>query len=395
MNLLAKDRRYRIAIGAIVIGIAVAAPWFVGAYTLTLLARFLALSILALGITLIWGQGGVLSLGQGVFFGLGGYALALHLKLAGLRPGALPDFMTWSGVSALPGFWEPFRSPIVAVLGVFLIPGLFAAAFSWLVFRRRVGGVYFALITQALALAFSTLLISQQAYTGGFNGLTDFSVLFGINITSNAFGAKLYYGTLGCTLLAYFGLRRLLASRFGTVLRATRDGENRVRFLGYDPTPYKVFAFTVAAALAGISGALFTLAAGVISPALTGVVPSIEMVLWTAVGGRASLWGAIAGALLVNFAKDQISSALPSLWLYALGLLFILVVSFLPNGIAGLFTQEPAADSDGVSTRVLQRFIGGHDHSSGPMKCIIIHDSVRLDGHGLRESAVKPRSDAP
>ncbi|HEV3157152.1 MAG TPA: urea ABC transporter permease subunit UrtC [Candidatus Baltobacteraceae bacterium] len=338
--MFAKDWRFRLAIGAIVMLIGIVAPWIVTSYALTLLTRFLDLAILALGITLIWGEGGVLSLGQGVFFGLGGYALALNLKLAGLTPGNLPDFMIWSGVSTLPGFWEPFRSPIIAVLGVFFIPGLFAAGFSWLVFRRRVGGVYFALITQALALAFSTLLISQQAYTGGFNGLTNFSTLFGIDVTTNSFGTKLYYTSLMCTVLAYLGLRRLLTSRFGVVLRATRAGENRVRFLGYDPTPYKVVAFSVAAMLAGLSGALFTLAAGVISPALVGVVPSIEMVVWVAVGGRTSLWGAIAGTLLVNFAKDQISSALPSLWLYALGLLFILVVSFLPNGIAGIFSTE-------------------------------------------------------
>jgi urea transport system permease protein len=354
MDMLAKDWRFRFAIGAVVIGFGLGAPWIVTSYVLTLLARFLALSILALGVMLIWGEGGMLSLGQGVFFGLGGYALALNLKLAGLKAGHLPDFMIWSGVSTLPGFWVPFRSPIVAVLGVFLIPGLFAAGFSWLVFRRRVGGVYFALITQALALAFSTLLISQQAYTGGFNGLTNFSTLFGIDITSNAFGTELYYVTLLCTLLAYLALRRLLASRFGAVLRATREGENRVRFLGYDSTPYKVVAFTVAAMLAGLSGALFTLAAGVISPALVGVVPSIEMVVWVAVGGRSFLWGAIAGTLLVNFAKDQISSALPSLWLYVLGLLFVLVVSFLPNGIAGIFSTVPGACSDRPQLRVLK-----------------------------------------
>lgn len=328
--------RTRMLIGLAVVALGIAAPALVSSYSLTLLARFLAYAILALGIGLIWGQGGVLSLGQGVFFGLGGYMLAMHLKLAGHAATDLPDFMEWSGISKLPLAWEPFRSALFSVIAVFAVPGLFAAGFSWLVFRRRVSGVYFALITQALALAFATLLVSEQSFTGGFNGLTNFSTLFGFSVNSNGFGVGLYYASLASTVAAYLLLRWLLASRFGTVLRATRDGENRVRFLGYDPTPYKVVAFTIAGMLAGLSGALFTLAAGVISPAMVGVIPSIEMVVWVAVGGRGALWGAIAGTLLVNFAKDQISSALPSMWLYALGLLFVLAVTFLPEGLAGM-----------------------------------------------------------
>ncbi|MGE4481392.1 urea ABC transporter permease subunit UrtC [Acidocella sp.] len=317
-----------------------AAPWLVSSYELSLLGRFLAFSLVALGIMLIWGEGGILSLGQGVFFGLGGYALAMHLKMEGLdiANGDMPDFMQWSGVSALPAFWRPFANPWFSLVCIVLVPGVFATAFAWLMFRRRIGGVYFALITQALALAFATLLISQQAYTGGFNGLTDFSTFDGYDITSR-FSAEVIYGiTFVLVALSYFFLRWLLSTRFGIMLRATRDGENRIRFLGHNPLPYKVVAFTLAGMLSGMGGALFTLHAGVISPALVGVVPSIEMVVWVAVGGRDVLWGAIAGTLLVNFAKDQISSALPSLWLYALGALFVLVVSFLPGGIAGLLT---------------------------------------------------------
>jgi urea transport system permease protein len=334
------QRRTQIGLGLASVVLGVIAPSVIDGYTLMLLSRFLAMAILALGIGLIWGQGGVLSLGQGVFFGLGGYALAMHMKLAGVTAQNLPDFMVWSGVAKLPLLWLPFRSGIFSVLAVVLVPGIIAAGFSWAVFRRRIGGVYFALITQALALAFATLLVSEQSLTGGFNGLTNFSTLFGLSTTSNGFALGLYYTTLVGTVLAYSGLRWLMASRFGLVLRATRDGENRVRFLGYDPTPYKVVAFTLAAMLAGIGGALFTLAAGVISPAMVGVVPSIEMVVYVALGGRNALWGAIAGTLLVSFAKEQISSALPSLWLYALGLLFVLVVSFLPQGVAGLFDPE-------------------------------------------------------
>lgn len=342
-------------IGAAVLLLGAFAPLLISSYELSLLGRFLALSILAMGIMLIWGEGGILSLGQGVFFGLGGYALALHLKLEGLNiaNGDMPDFMVWSGVSTLPYFWYPFASPWFSLACVVLIPGIVAAAFSWLVFRRRIGGVYFALITQALALAFSTLLISQQAYTGGFNGLTDYSTFDGYDITSNFAAEVIYWITFILVTAVFFFLRWLLSTRWGVMLRATRDGENRVRFLGHNPLPYKVGAFTVAGILAGIGGALFTLHAGVVSPALVGVVPSIEMVVWVALGGRNVLWGAIAGTLLVNFAKDQISSALPSLWLYGLGALFILAVSFLPAGIAGLF--KPGSPEERVARRFLSR----------------------------------------
>lgn len=326
--------------GALALILALAAPWLLSAYDLNLLARFLALALTAMGLVLLWGEGGVLSLGQGVFFGLGGYAIAMHLKLADLGPGELPDFMVWSGVTALPWWWAVFRSPVAAVLAILLVAPAIAALFAWLIFRRRIGGVYFALITQALALAFATLLISQQGKTGGFNGLTDYRTLFGFNLNLPATATGLYFVTLLFVVAAFFGLRWLLASRFGKLLRASRDGANRLRFLGYDPAPYKVIAFTVAALLTSISGALFTLHAGVVSPALVGVVPSIEMVIWVAIGGRDSVAGALAGALLVNFAKDKVSTALPELWLYALGGLFIIAVTVLPKGLAGLFGPD-------------------------------------------------------
>lgn len=316
--------------------VAALAPWFISAYELSLLGRFLAMSILAMGLVLVWGEAGILTLGQGVFFGLGGYAIAMYLKVVALGPGDLPDFMVWSGVSALPWWWALFRNPLFAFSAILWIPAVAAGLFSWLVFRRRVVGVYFALITQALALCFATLLISKQASTGGFNGLTDFQTLLGYNLNANSATWGVYWVTVAFVMITFFGLRWLMRSRFGTLLRATREGENRVRFLGHDTTPYKVVAFVVGAVLASIAGALFTLHAGVISPALIGVVPSIEMVVWVAVGGRASLWGAVAGTLLVNFAKDEISSALPDVWLYVLGLVFVLVVTLMPRGIAGL-----------------------------------------------------------
>jgi urea transport system permease protein len=317
---------------------AAAAPFVLAPYELNLLGRFLALALTAMGLAILWGEGGVLSLGQGVFFGLGGYALAMHLKLAALSGGdTMPDFMIWTGLKALPWWWGVFGNPVVALAGVILAPALVAAGFSWLMFRRRIDGVYFALITQALALAFATLLISQQAYTGGFNGLTDFKTLFGQSLSSPLMERGLYWVTLGLVAGSLVGGRWLLASGYGKRLRATRDGANRVRFLGLDPAPYKVIAFTLAAVLAGVSGALFTLFAGVISPALVGVVPSIEMVIWVAIGGRTSLAGAIAGALLVNYAKDRVSTVLPAFWLYGLGALFIIAVTVAPGGLAGVF----------------------------------------------------------
>lgn len=311
-------------------------PLVLSDYSTNLLARFLAMGIVALGIALTWGHGGILSLGQGVFFGLGGYAIAMHIKLADLPMGEIPDFMVWSGRETLPIWWMPFQSGAFAIVAALVVPGLLAAGFGWAVFHRRVSGTYFSLITQALALAFATLIISRQDVTGGFNGLTNFTSLFGFYFSDPMVGRGLYWLTLALLVAAFVGVRALLASRFGMLLRAARDGENRVRFLGYDPVPFKVVAFALAGMLSALGGALFTLHAGVISPALIGVVPSIEMVVWVAIGGRMSLPGAIVGALAVNLARDAISSVVPAAWPYAMGMAFILVVTMLPQGLAGL-----------------------------------------------------------
>jgi urea transport system permease protein len=317
---------------------AVFAPLYLPAYELSLLGRFLALAVLALGVSLIWGTGGILSLGQGVFFALGGYAIAMHLKLAGLAPTDVPDFMQWSGLAALPWWWTPFRSPVVAIGAVFVLPAVAAAVLAYLVFRRRIAGSYFAIITQALALAATTFIISQQQFTGGFNGLTGFTSAFGFTLGDPRTQYGLYWTTLAVLAISFVAIRALQNSAFGKVLLAVRDGENRVRFLGYDPLPFKVIAFAIAGMLAGISGALVTLDLGVISPAMFGVVPSIEMVIWVAIGGRNSLLGAILGTLAVNFGKDVISSAFPELWLYVVGAIFVLVVTIAPQGIIGLLT---------------------------------------------------------
>lgn len=322
----------------IVLGLA---PYYLSSYNLSLLGRFLALAILAVGLVLVWGWGGILSLGQGVFFGIGAYALAIHLKLAGLGPGELPDFMQWSGLDHLPWWWRIFHSTGFSLAAVVLLPALAAAGLAWLVFHRRVGGVYFALITQALALAFATLLVSEQPYTGGFNGLTDFTNLLGFTLTDPKVQRGLYWVTLGVLALGFGLCVWVLQTNFGRLLLAIRDGENRVRFLGYNPVPYKVAVFAFGGALAGVAGALFTLHVGVISPAMTGVVPSIEMVVWVAVGGRESLIGAVAGTLLVNFGKDWVSSAMPNAWLFVIGALFVVVVTVLPRGLSGLAAYGP------------------------------------------------------
>lgn len=335
-----------------ILALFVLAPFYLSAYHLSLLGRFLALAIVSLSLTLVWGWGGMLSLGQGVFFGLGGYALAMHLKLVSLSPGGLPDFMMWSGLDHVPAWWAPFGHSGLALLAIVLVPMAGAALLGWAMFRSRVGGVYFALITQALALAFSTLLVSEQPYTGGFNGLTDFTTVLGFSVTSAGFERALYWVTVGMLALAFLLCRWLGSRSFGKVLVAIRDGESRVRFLGYNTMAYKTVAFTVGGAMAGVAGALYTLHLGVISPAMVGVIPSIEMVVAVAIGGRESLVGAVIGTLLLNFGKDWISSAVPDLWLFIIGGLFVLVVTVAPNGLAGLAKWRPhKKDKTGPSGR--------------------------------------------
>jgi urea transport system permease protein len=346
----------------------VLAPLYVGPYNLSLLGRFLAMGILAIGIALVWGNAGILPLGQGLFFGLGGYAVAMHLKLASLSPGEIPDFMQWNGLNSLPWLWLPFENGIFSLAAALIVPTAMAAALAWLVFHRRVGGVYFAIITQALALAATTFIISQQPYTGGFNGLTDFGAAFGFSLADQSTQVGLYWITVAALATALFAVRWLLQAQFGKLLRAIRDGENRVRFLGYDPAPYKVVAFALGGLLAGLGGVLYTLNIGVISPAMIGVVPSIEMVIWVAVGGRDSLIGAVLGTLLVNFAKDKVSSWFPEIWLYLMGALFVLAVTVMPDGLGGVFAYFTRKSSgEGRKTMVMPAVMAVEDEpAEGP-----------------------------
>jgi urea transport system permease protein len=317
-------------------------PAVLSGFRLNLLGRFLALAIVALGIDLIWGYTGLLSLGHGVFFALGGYALAMHLKLQ-IPPESsiqLPEFMTLYGVTELPWFWQPFYSFPFAALAVLLIPAIMAGLLGYLVFRNRIRGVYFSILTQAMTIIFFNFFNGQQQLINGTNGLTDFKTLFGATVSEPSTQFVIYAITVLLLVAAYALCRWLTSGRFGRLLMAIRDDESRVRFSGYDPTSFKVLVFAVSGALAGVAGALFTLQTGIISPKAMDIAFSIEMVIWVAVGGRASLVGAILGTLLVNFAKSLLSEQFPDVWLFFQGGLFLLVVLVLPDGFVGLLRTQ-------------------------------------------------------
>lgn len=308
-------------------------------FYLNLFGKFLAYAILALGIDLIWGYTGILSLGQGVFFGLGAYVMGMHLMLAigkqSVYQSTLPDFMVWNQVKALPLFWKPFYSFGVTLAGIFLVPALFALVFGFLAFRSRIRGVYFAIITQALALVIWLLFNRNELNLGGTNGLTDFKTVLGFDLLSPSTQRGLYITTVLCLIGSYLLCRWITKSRLGKVLTATRDNEHRVRFSGYSPANYKLFVFVVSAALAGLAGALYVPQVGIITPSQIGVIPSIEMVIWVAVGGRGTLVGAVVGAIGVNWARSFLTTSYPDLWLIFLGSLFVGVVLFIPDGIMG------------------------------------------------------------
>ena len=332
----ARSRRWWLGFAVSAALLLVVAPLALSAFRLGLLSKYLCFAIVALGIDVAWGYGGMLTLGQGVFFGLGGYAMGMYLKLHEAGPGKVPDFMSWSGVEKLPLLWKPFRYPWVALPAAILIPTLVAALLGMLIFRQRVRGAYFAILTQALAAAFAILLVGQQGLTGGTNGLTNFHELFGFNLADPANKRTLYY-VVACTLGGLFLLARaMMGSRYGRLLVAVRDAEDRVRFLGYNPLVVKSVAFAFSAALAGIAGAFFVVVVGIVSPTAVDVVASLELVILVAVGGRGTLYGAIVGAVAVNWARTSLSEHFAYGWLYLEGALFVLVIAYVPGGLAGL-----------------------------------------------------------
>ena len=308
-------------------------------FTLNLFGKFLTYAILALGLDLIWGYTGVLSLGHGVFFGLGAYAMGMHLMLEigtqGVYRNVLPDFMVWNRVTELPLFWRPFYSAPFTILAVLVVPAAVAWVFGYLTFRSRIRGVYFSIITQALALS-AWLMFNRNAMNlGGTNGLSGFKSIFGFTLNSAATQRGLYVATALCLCGAFLLCRWITRSPAGRVLIAIRDSETRVLFSGYSPAAFKLFVFVVSAVLAGVAGALYVPQVGIITPAKIGVLPSIEMIIWIAVGGRGTLLGPVVGAFGVNWLQSVLTTNYPDLWLLALGGLFVAVVLFFPDGVVG------------------------------------------------------------
>ena len=324
----------------VIVLLAVLLPAVLPAFRLNLLGRFLSLGIVALGVDLIWGYTGMLSLGQGIFFSLGGYALGMYLSLNSLEPGQLPEFFSLYGVQSLPAFWQPFGSPLFTVFAIWVIPALVAGVLGYLVFRNRIKGVYFSILTQAALLVFFNFFNGQQKLINGTNGLkTDTARIFGELVGSDPMQRLLFWLTVVLVVGAFLLCRWLTSGRFGDALIAVRDDEPRLRFTGYNPTAFKTLVFTVAGALAGISGALYTVQSGIVSPQFMAVPFSIEMVIWVAVGGRGTLIGAVLGAVLINYAKSLVSEQLPETWLFVQGGLFLLVVTALPDGVVGWWRQ--------------------------------------------------------
>jgi urea transport system permease protein len=337
-------------IGFLVIAltILVVLPLMLDNFRLNLVGKYLTYAFVAVGLVLCWGYTGILSLGQGVFFGLGGYCMAMFLKLEASSventkiqstPG-IPDFMDWNQLTELPFFWVPFKSLPFALFAMIALPALTAFVLSIAMFKRRVGGVYFAIITQALAAVLTILIVGRQDYTGGINGITDLRTLLGWDIRTDHAKYILYFVCCGLLLASMLLARFVIASKLGRILVAVRDKEDRVRFSGYDVANFKVFIFCLASAIAAVGGAMFTLQVGFMSPSFVGIVPSIEMVIFCAVGGRHSLVGAVVGTLLVNYGKTVFSESFPELWLFAMGGTFIAVVLAFPRGLAGLVTDQ-------------------------------------------------------
>lgn len=318
--------------------------FYVSTYTITLLGKYLCYAMLALAVDVIWGYCGILSLGHGAFFALGGYAMGMYLMRQIGDRGVygnpeLPDFMVFLNWSELPWFWHGMDQFWIAMLMVLLVPGILAFVFGWLAFRSRVTGVYLSIMTQALTYALLLAFFRNEMGFGGNNGLTDFKDILGFDLQADSTRVSLFIITalLLCGLLVLS--KKIMQTRFGKVIIAVRDGESRARFIGYRTENYKVWLFVYSAMIAGIAGALYVPQVGIINPGEFSPINSIEMVIWVAVGGRGTLIGAIIGAILVNYAKTKFTAIMPDGWLFALGAMFVLVTLYLPKGLMGLFAQ--------------------------------------------------------
>lgn len=325
----------------------VVAPAVLSPFRLGNLGKYCAWAIAAVGIGLAWGRGGMLVMGQGVFFGLGGYAMAMHLKLEAAMltggPDAVPDFMVLYGDGTMPGWWEPFRSTAFTLAMIVILPAVVAGVLGYAIFKRKVKGAYFAILSQALAVAFATLLIATIKQTGGFNGLNNFTTFFGYNLYDPVNKELVYTIVAGLLIVCLLVVWQLYRSRFGELLVATRDAEERVRFLGHDPANIKLVAYVIAAIMASVGGALFVPIAGIISPSDVDAGASILLIAGVALGGRASLFGPVLGALAVGYGQSTLSESFPNAWTYFQGALFILVILLIPAGLTSLFPQIGAA----------------------------------------------------
>ncbi|HXS29849.1 MAG TPA: urea ABC transporter permease subunit UrtC [Steroidobacteraceae bacterium] len=354
VSMLRVDRGGRIFL-AVLLGVAVLMPVLhlvvpessalhLSSYWMTLVGKYMAYAMLALAVDLVWGYCGILSLGHAAFFALGGYAMGMYLmRQIGPRgvygDPILPDFMVFLNWKELPWFWHGFDMFWFAMAMVVLVPALLALAFGWFAFRSRVTGVYLSIITQAMTYALMLAFFRNDMGFGGNNGFTDFKDLLGFDLHKRSVQTTLFVTTAVFLALSYLACRYVVSSRAGRVVAAVRDAESRTRFIGYRVENYKLWVFTFSAIIAGIAGALYVPQVGIINPSEFSPINSIEVVIWVAIGGRGTLYGAIAGAVLVNYAKTAFSTALPSAWLYFLGLLFVLTTLFLPNGFIGLGRQ--------------------------------------------------------
>jgi urea transport system permease protein len=322
-----------------------ASPFHVSSYTMTLIGKYMTYALLAIAVDLVWGYCGILSLGHAAFFALGGYAMGMYLmRQIGPRgvygDPVLPDFMVFLNWQELPWFWHGFDMFWFAVLMVVIVPGVLAFVFGWLAFRSRVTGVYLSIITQALTFALMLAFFRNDMGFGGNNGMTDFKDILGFSIHHPSTRIGLFIASATCLALGYLACRYITSSRAGRVVQAVRDAESRTRFMGYHVESYKLAVWVFSAMLAGVAGALYVPQVGIINPSEFQPINSIEVVIWVAVGGRGTLYGAAAGAVLVNYAKTYFTSALPEYWLYALGTLFVLVTLFLPHGVVGLLERS-------------------------------------------------------
>jgi len=322
-------------------------PWHVSTYQITLVGKYLCFALLALSVDLVWGYMGFLTLGHGAFFALGGYAMGMYLMRQIGDRGVygnpeLPDFMVFLNWQELPWYWYGFDGFPVAFIAMLFVPGLLAFLFGWFAFRSRVNGVYLSIISQAMTYALMLAFFRNALGFGGNNGLTDFKDILGFSINSDATRIGLFIASALATIAGYLICRRIIASRAGRVVIAIRDAENRARFLGYRVENYQLIVLIVSAMLAGLAGALYVPQAGIINPGEFSPLNSIEIVIWVAIGGRATLYGAVVGALLVNFGKSWFTAAFPEFWIFVLGALFVLTTLWLPRGVVGLVPRQGA-----------------------------------------------------